>query len=868
MPPAPPDMGEMPPAPPDMSAAGMDALLAPPKPPEPETVEESAPDISALDTPASDALAAASALAAPVEVPGTSAGATIRTSDDVDSIPGDKIIGSIHEAETATLNSDGEVVKQKVSGTLTVDNPSSSDRLWDIDVYLGDVDNTNIGGDHLAISELEAGKTHSQTYKVKNARMLIVRERIDTNPDRDQERSLSVALADEASQIAIELEVENVSAVALDDVVVIREVPSELEMNAAGAEIEGGMLTWNVGQMNSGESRTLSIDANILVDGVKPIKAGKTSATYGSNATLSTLNFRELDAFCRGFSYMVVDEDERPDNWQCQAVFENRSSFAVDLVKLQVRMSGSDQMLFDISDVEDDVLPDGKWESDVKVVEATERPDFTNELGYSVLPRVSHSTEGSLKLEEQVFEVLEAGVDKTYDAEILRSYREQVVNAKMTISNDGSSDINLMRITDDVPGLFNAPDLDALRINMNGKLLSTDQYRAELKEGVSLEDFRRSPDGAGHTLTLTIGTKGPLGLKPGKAIDITYSLTAPDPSPDNTDVAAPAKIEFSAERFGPVCSRSAANDPAIRVSHKRRKFSAGKTVIPAGGTGRYEILIMFENRSDTALKDLILHDIVPSNFEILDCIVRGAGRDKRDDVDMSSEATEMGTNVQWNVPVIGKNERLEVSYEIKGEGEFDAGEMQKFHGATFGDEVDDDPGLASTTSQEEAADEPVADAAALMKLKKAELVALAEAAGLDTSGTKKLIVERLCAPKDDAESGSDGEVEQESDEVMDVADTPADVEGAADDTEMSVEEAAPETAGVESDAAMDDDSGMPVEEAAPEAGDAESDAATDDSATAVEEVAPVTGDGDKECLACGTTNSGTAGTCITCGFVF
>ena len=52
---------------------------------------------------------------------------------------------------------------------------------------------------------------------------------------------------------------------------------------------------------------------------------------------------------------MRVVEDERPDNWICKTIFENRSSFAVDLVKLQVRMKGSNELLFDIHDVDQDV---------------------------------------------------------------------------------------------------------------------------------------------------------------------------------------------------------------------------------------------------------------------------------------------------------------------------------------------------------------------------------------------------------------------------------------------------------------------------------------------------------------------------------
>ena len=121
-------------------------------------------------------------------------------------------------------------------------------------------------------------------------------------------------------------------------------------------------------QLTAGEKQVLSVEGRIVVSGTKTIKAGSASATYTAESTLSNLNFKELDAFCRGFTYMRVREDERPDNWICKTIFENRSSFAVDLVKLQVRMKGSNELLFDVHDVEQDVLPNGKWESDERTV--------------------------------------------------------------------------------------------------------------------------------------------------------------------------------------------------------------------------------------------------------------------------------------------------------------------------------------------------------------------------------------------------------------------------------------------------------------------------------------------------------------------
>ena len=107
-----------------------------------------------------------------------------------------------------------------------------------------------------------------------------------------------------------------------------------------------------------------------------------------------------------------------------------------------------------------------------------------------------------------------------------------------------------------------------------------------------------------------------------------------------------------------------------------------------GGKGRYEVLILFENNGDTALQDVFIRDVIPSNFEIKDWHIRGAGGDKRSDVDMSTNETEEGVQITWKVPVVAKGERLDVSFEIKGEGEIDAEALNRFHGAHFGDELE------------------------------------------------------------------------------------------------------------------------------------------------------------------------------------
>jgi hypothetical protein len=684
-PPAPPEMPPMPPMPVAPAADPlMDPLAAPLVP---ATVEDAPlPDL------------------APADLTGEQAGATIRSIAEVESVAGDKLEGTLHEIETTTLNAEGVIIKQNVKGTLTVNNPSADDRIYDIDVLLDNIDSTDIGGEHVSVDELEPSKSHTMSYKVNGKQMMTLRERLDTNPSRSQERSLSVAISEDPNALALELEVENLSGVELHEVVVTRPIAKEMHFEmAGGAEFDEGVITWTVGRLQAGEKQSISLEGTIDVTSTKAIKAGKASASYRADATLSSMAFRELDAFCRGFSYMRVREDERPDNWICQAIFENRSSFAVDLTKLQVRMKGSDELLFDIHDVDQDVTPNGKWESEERTVMAQSEPDFTYDLSYTVLPRAVQSAEGSMTLEEKKLDVLEAEVLKTFSSGSLRSYRAQKVQATMTLVNKGSAPINLMRITDDIPGLFEAPTHEQLTVKLDGKSVDDDQFKVEMSEGVTIEKEHRSPDGQGHTMTLTIGTRGPLGLKPGKKIEISYPLNAPDPSPGNDRVDAPARIEFSAERFGPICTREPESTPSIKVVHNRRNFSAGKQAIPLGGKGRYEVLILFENNGDTALSDLYINDVLPPQFEIKDWELKSANG-KRDDVKMTSEDGEGGLHIVWHVPVVEKGERLEVSFDIKGSGEVDAEALNRFHGVHFGDEIESD-------DLPEATVEPVEDAA-------------------------------------------------------------------------------------------------------------------------------------------------------------
>ena len=629
------------------------------------------------------------------EVPQLPLSSNLRPSAEVDSIPGDKLYVTLKETEESVLNPDGTVRQQSIDGELILRNSSRKDRAWDIEVMLQNTASTDIGGGAITVRELDATQTSNLPYTASGPRMMILKEHIDTEPERPQESSLSMIYSEHAQEVLIRLSVENIAPVSLNDVVVRRALPENFELSEGPEyDINDGELIWHIGRLPVGESASLEILPRVTTRTIQRFATGAVNAAYSCEATVSRAQFDSVKSRARQFGYVSPKEDDRPDIFHCKLVVENRSSFVVSLSAATVWLAGRSEPFLEVEDIREDIPPEGLWDSIEKRIEAIDKPNFTHEINYSILPRVNVESNGILELKERSFKVLDAEVNKQYSISRIRSYVESDLECISVVENTGSAPINVMRLLDDIPGIFNPPAINQVRIEMEGSDLNDDQYRIEVVDGTQLEEQLISPDSQGHALRITVGTSAPLGLQPGKSLTITYPLHAADPSPQNNKLAAPIRADFSMERFGPVATRHCNRAPLIRVVHRRRRFSTGKEVFPAAGPGRYEILLMFQNDSDSALEDLSLHDVVPGTFNIEKSTVRSNQSGERV-VDYSKESAREGTHVTWPIGRIEKDERIEVVFEIQGdsESEYKVADAQDYHGATFGDEVDEEPNL-------------------------------------------------------------------------------------------------------------------------------------------------------------------------------
>ena len=192
---------------------------------------------------------------------------------------------------------------------------------------------------------------------------------------------------------------------------------------------------------------------------------------------------------------------------------ENRSSFVVSLSGATVWIAGREEPFLEMEDIREEIPPEGLWDSIEKRIEAIDKPNFTHEINYSILPRANVESTGNIELKERSFKILDAEVNKKYSISRIRSYIASDLDCLTVIENTGSAPINVMRLLDDIPGIFDIPSLNHIRIEMEGSELTEDQYRIEVVDGTQLEEEMISPDSQGHALRITVGTSAPLGLQ-------------------------------------------------------------------------------------------------------------------------------------------------------------------------------------------------------------------------------------------------------------------------------------------------------------------------------------------------------------------
>ena len=303
------------------------------------------------------------------------AGASLRTLEEIDAIEGDKIIGELIEEHTLIIDEDGVVAYSGLDGILRLTNPSTTDLIWDVDANLVNAERTNLQqfteGEHIAyMRTMEPGDVHDVAYEADLSKVLDINERLVVGTDAPPE-SMSIPVSVGDVPFTVHISVTNVSEHSIKHVILERPIPGGMEITSSeGCEIEGGVLSWtSEAGFAPGDSHNIEFEGTLRLEEAESIPQGNLIARWASDAAVSGARFDVLDAQCRIRSAVDVDEGLRPNVWECSVAFDNRSSFVVDVVRVNVAVEGEDEPMFNIEDLDKDILPGETWSTEIVTIE-------------------------------------------------------------------------------------------------------------------------------------------------------------------------------------------------------------------------------------------------------------------------------------------------------------------------------------------------------------------------------------------------------------------------------------------------------------------------------------------------------------------
>ncbi|MFX1258426.1 MAG: hypothetical protein ACFFAN_11240 [Promethearchaeota archaeon] len=465
----------------------------------------------------------------------------------------------------------------------------------------------------------------------------------------------------------------------ITEIKVTKEVPTEfrnikvLNTSIGTAEVKDNQIIWTIDELDPELTSILKISAVITVDTKESVKTGPIEITYKATSSFTGgLDIEKFDAFTNNRHYIdMIERDEDPGVWDCKLVFENPSEFKIEVIDIDVHAADEpDTNFIALEEEYSPSLPAGaQWHSASWQYESEDYPSFRKQIDFRVLSELQAEVLGTIAIEEIELTLASITGDLLYEEPeivevpeelreenviLLPSYKESEVKSTMKVINDGSSPLNEVKFTQKgFTENFKPPEPEEIEVLWDGD-----------KVELTPEEVKITPDSVQIVLE-NLKERPTEMFEPESVIEVKYPIHSENPPRDlefSPDVVYNANTYPIGQELEYIPEEKI---PIFKVYHIRRKYRVGKEIIPIGDMGNYQIKLHYENMGEMALKNFVLIDKVPDNFEYSD---------------FSSEpkiTDEVGTDtLEWAIEILEKGDVLEISYNIKGSGEYHPSDAQ------------------------------------------------------------------------------------------------------------------------------------------------------------------------------------------------
>ena len=444
-------------------------------------------------------------------------------------------------------------------------------------------------------------------------------------------------------------------------------------------------LIWDKIKLPAGGEAKIEADFEIVVSSIESINFGETAARYSlSENTVSGLKVKSVRGMGKVTYSIVKDQRERdPLYWDCVVKLENPNDYPVNVngrIKLKtgeiiknesVEVEGIKlgKNLVEINDLT--MGPASTVNIGPIALKSDEIPQFEVDIAGYVKGSIKMETEGKIEVEPLELKVIGGDMSKEIDIikdEIYKSVLKEdeipsigktPINVRVEIENTGSIPMNYIKIVEHLPKGFSSPEKVKIEINERNV---TKSFTTVIEPSEQIENERM------FKLEVNGSKEKAISLKPGEKLVLTYILYSERPMLagklikfDSEATVGPNKGSKQIELRLPVDKI-----PKVKVKPISHQIEVSQDVIPTG-EDTFEAKITVVNRGDLPVINYELKARIPKTFEVESYSIQP--------VNVDEKAKEVV--VKWAIEKLEPREKMEITYRVKGVGEYRLEDLMK-----------------------------------------------------------------------------------------------------------------------------------------------------------------------------------------------
>ena len=629
--------------------------------------------------------------------------------------------------EGVEVKQDHDAIVESLSfgGKISIENPSKTDRLWDIDISLKNIDTTDLKSKDISIRELGTDypdNVNTREFELKKdvQNLFLVKEFISTLTEADQILNINDI---ERELLKIKEKSSKISKISKKAVLTIPPTSEDDEddegetLEDGGTVVETGLETFGISidrentitfaialrNMFDKPVSDIEVIKTIPDDFINPVVQDTTAGRaeiQGDTIIWKIDNLRpELTVMLKFTCKITVNDIARRRTGTIDVTYRAASSFAEGLAI--DKFDAYTRNKFYIETLERDEEPN-IWDNKLIFDNSSE---FIIQLFNADVYSPDDKTKKFVDIDPNDVPMLPSGaqwhsVKWQYESGDYPTFRKKLefrvvpdyqyhVTVAVSISDvileiaSISGDMAYDKV--ETPTYKTQDVVATLKMTNNGSAplneitviqqTFTDEYQPPKTNEIKLiwdgDEVELSSDAVNFemgvfTLSLKDLKETSTGmLKPDSNLEFRYPIHCVNPVRDST---FGSEISFHANTF-PVSQELEFKPevPVIEALHIRRKFRTSKEVVPIGDLGNYRIILTLENIGESKLNDLILLDKVPDSFEYN--LMPNTTKPKITD--------EVGQDtLKWEIDELDIGDSIEISYEISGTGEYNPSDAQ------------------------------------------------------------------------------------------------------------------------------------------------------------------------------------------------